>query len=103
MSSNLITRNITVAGRRTSMRLEPEMWDAFDEVCRRESKTIHEICTLVNTHKGRSSLTAALRVFILSYYREAATEPGHTTAGHGMDPNPALTRRDRGQGQNSPN
>jgi predicted DNA-binding ribbon-helix-helix protein len=103
MSSNLITRNITVAGRRTSMRLEPEMWDAFDEICRRESKTIHEICTLVSQHKGRSSLTAALRVFVLSYYREAATDNGHTGAGHGLDPNPALSRFDRGKGPNSPN
>ena len=102
MSSSLITRNITVAGHRTSMRLEPEMWDAFDEVCRREGKTIHEICTLVNDHKGRSSLTAALRVFILSYYREAATEAGHSTAGHGSDPDPDRARFDKTKGYGSP-
>lgn len=29
------------------------------------------------------SLSTALRLFVLGYYREAATEPGHIAAGHG--------------------
>jgi len=33
-------------------------------------------------HQG-NNLTAAMRVFILAYYRAAATEQGHSSAGHG--------------------
>ncbi len=78
-----VMRNVTVSGRRTSIRLDPEMWDAFREICRREGRTIHEICSMVDQRRQGSSLTAALRVFIMLYFRAAATEDGHAGAGHG--------------------
>ena len=81
--STLVNRNVTVAGRRTSLRLEPAMWDALEEVARREGTTVHRLCTLVEARRRESSLTAAIRVFILGYYRAAATEDGHGNAGHG--------------------
>lgn len=70
--SSLINRNVVVAGHRTSMRLEPEMWDALADVCRREKCTIRDICTLVDTQRGASSLTSAVRVFVLAYFRSVA-------------------------------
>jgi len=80
----LTGRNITVAGRRTSVRLEPEMWRALREIAKRELCTVHDICTLVHHGKKEdSSLTAAIRVFLMLYYRAAATEDGHRRAGHG--------------------
>ena len=84
MPSTLVSRNVTVMGRRTSVRLEPDMWDALAELCRRENRTVHDICSLVAEHRQASSLTAALRVFIVAYFREAATEEGHVQAGHGV-------------------
>jgi predicted DNA-binding ribbon-helix-helix protein len=84
MASTLVSRNIVVSGHRTSMRLERAMWDALFEVCRRERKTIHAICTHVDESRDESSLTAALRVFIMTYFRLAATEDGHHLAGYGM-------------------
>jgi predicted DNA-binding ribbon-helix-helix protein len=65
------------------MRLEPVMWEALEEICRRENRTIHDIGTLVDARRRESSLTAAMRVFILGYFRAAVTEQGHTLAGHG--------------------
>lgn len=82
-SSTLVNRNVTVNGHRTSMRLEPAMWDALEDICRREGLTIHEVCSLVDTRRSQSSLTAAMRVFILGYFRAAVTETGHAIAGHG--------------------
>lgn len=70
--STLINRNIVVAGHRTSMRLEPEMWDALTEICAREKCSVKEICTLIDSSRGSSSLTSAVRVFILAYFRFAA-------------------------------
>jgi len=83
MASSLVSRNITVSGHRTSMRLEPAMWDALQEVARREAKTINDICTMVDERRRESSLTAALRVYIVAYFRAAATEHPHLRAGHG--------------------
>lgn len=66
------------------MKLEPGMWDALDEICRRERMAIHDICTrIARDHKGYN-LTAATRAFILAYFRAAATDDGHLRAGHGM-------------------
>lgn len=82
--SSLRNRNVTIGGRRTSMKLEPGMWDALDEICCRESMAIHDICTrIAKDHKGYN-LTAATRAFILAYFRAAATEDGHLGAGHGL-------------------
>ena len=81
--SSLINRNVVVAGRRTSIRLEAQMWDALFEIGRREGRTVHEICTEVDTTRHESTLTSGLRIYILGYYRDASTPSGHTRAGHG--------------------
>jgi predicted DNA-binding ribbon-helix-helix protein len=74
----LINRNITVGQLRTSVRLEPEFWDALAEISRRERVSIDRICTLVDGHTGDLGRTAAIRVFIASYFadlRERAEAP----------------------------
>lgn len=84
IKSTLISRNITVSGRRTSVRLEPEMWTALREISRREQCKVHDICSLIHLRKNpKTSLTAAIRVFLMLYYRAAATDEGHKRAGHG--------------------
>jgi len=80
----LISRNITVEKRRTSIRLEAQMWVALKEVAVREKCTIHDICTIISKRKsGNITLTAAMRIFLMLYYKAAATEDGHKRAGHG--------------------
>jgi predicted DNA-binding ribbon-helix-helix protein len=79
----MIARNVTVAGRRTSLRMEPEMWDALQEAAAREGLSLHDFCTGVAKRRGAYSMTAAIRVHLLDYFRDAATEAGHKGAGHG--------------------
>lgn len=80
----LVSRNVTVDGRRTSIRLEPYMWDALSHIQEREAVSVHRLCTWIDARKpSHGSLTAAIRVFLLAYYRLAATEKGHEDAGHG--------------------
>ena len=88
-----------VNGKRTNVRLEPAMWDALVEIGQRERRTVHEICSEVARDRRESSLTASLRVHIMSYFREAATAEGHLRAGHGVvaagawPGSPAVARR----------
>ncbi len=83
-TSSLVSRNVTIMGRRTSIRLEPEMWVAIRDIAKREKCSVHDICSLVYVRKNdATSLTAAIRVFLMLYYRAAATEQGHMSAGHG--------------------
>ena len=82
--TTLLSRNITVNGRRTSVRLEPEMWSSLYDIAKRENCSIHDICTLISMRKNpKTSLTAAIRVFLMLYFRAASTEEGHARAGHG--------------------
>jgi predicted DNA-binding ribbon-helix-helix protein len=68
--STLVPKNLYVDGRRTSIRLEPEMWDAITDIATRETLSINEIVSRVDRRRQDGSLTASLRVFILAYYRQ---------------------------------
>ena len=81
--SALVIRNVNVHGHRTSIRLEPQLWDTLAEICRREYCTPHDVCSYVAARR-HGSLTSSLRVFMLDYFRTSATEHGHSHAGHGQ-------------------
>jgi predicted DNA-binding ribbon-helix-helix protein len=84
IKTTLVSRNITIKGRRTSVRLELEMWRALKEISDREKCSIHDICTLIKMRKNpMTSLTAGIRVFLMLYFRASSTEEGHKVAGHG--------------------
>lgn len=91
MPSSLLNRNIVVGGRRTSMRLERQMWDALAEIARRERRTAHDICSEIDRFRRQSTLTSGVRVYILDYFRAAATLAGDVKAGlaKGSDSSPA--------------
>jgi predicted DNA-binding ribbon-helix-helix protein len=91
--TTLVNRNVRIAGRRTSIRLEPAMWNALQEICLREHASMHEIVTRVAGTRSESSMTAAIRVYLLNYFQAAATDDGHRNAGHG-----AVARRFNNEG-----
>ena len=85
------------------------MWNALKDIARREQCSTHEICSLIQLRKNlRTSLTAAIRVFLMLYYRAASTEQGHARAGHGSFENmkkranvSSLTCQDDGRRSNT--
>ncbi|MGC8477972.1 MAG: ribbon-helix-helix domain-containing protein [Acetobacteraceae bacterium] len=88
-ASRLVNRNVIAGSGRTSMRLEPELWDALIEICRREGRDVHALIREVDAQRAAGGRTSAVRVFVLDYFRAAATESGHAAAGHG----PHISRR----------
>jgi predicted DNA-binding ribbon-helix-helix protein len=105
--SRLVNRSITAETGRTSMRLEPELWAALEDICQRENLSADgvmrriEQSTQATSQDGgktgrktgrKSGRTSAMRVFILTYFRAAATEAGHRLAGHGANRIAALSR-----------
>ncbi|HRJ60688.1 MAG TPA: ribbon-helix-helix domain-containing protein [Azospirillaceae bacterium] len=91
-------RNVLLHGeQRTSMRLEPSMWLALEEIAKRECISINGLCSRIDQRlkeqarrkgidpdKSEVTLTSGVRVFIFAYYRAASTESGHQAAGHGL-------------------
>jgi predicted DNA-binding ribbon-helix-helix protein len=82
-TSRLINRNVIAERGRTSMRLEPELWDALGEICEREDQDMSTLVRQIEAAGHTGGRTSAIRVFILNYYRAAATELGHAGIGHG--------------------
>jgi predicted DNA-binding ribbon-helix-helix protein len=81
--SRLVNRNVTASHGRTSMRLEPELWNALEEMCQRERTTIGEVVRRLEQRGHPGGRTSAVRVHVLDYFRAAATETGHRMAAHG--------------------
>ena len=81
--SRLINRNVVAERGRTSMRLEPELWEALLEICGREGRDMSSLVRKVEQSGHAGGRTSAVRVFVLAYFRAAATEAGHAAAGHG--------------------
>lgn len=68
----LVSRNVTIGTLRTSMRLEPEFWNALAEIARREKLTLDALCTRVDAGRGDHSRTAAMRLFAVAYFKANA-------------------------------
>jgi len=72
--STLVLGNVVVAGHRTSVRLEPAIWEALQDILQREAKTLNQLVTEIDRARIASSLAAAIRVFVVRYYRGVIRE-----------------------------
>lgn len=79
----LPNRNLQFGDKRTSMRFSPAIWDALNEIARREAVSVNKLVQdLVEGHQA-GSRTRVVRDYVVRYFREASTEEGHVNAGHG--------------------
>jgi predicted DNA-binding ribbon-helix-helix protein len=64
-----------VSGHRTSVRLEPVMWDSINDIAEQEAMTLHElVSTVADRRSPGASLTASLRAFIVAYLRAVSSK-----------------------------
>ena len=60
--------NITINGKKTSVKLEPQTWQILNKIAEKQGCTPSELCSFINERKGnKSSLASAIRVFLISY------------------------------------
>ena len=84
MARVLKARSIKILDKRTSIRLEPEIWKNIIEISKRENCTVNELFSLIYLRKGKDMpFASAVRIFTILYYKSASTEEGHVNAGHG--------------------
>ena len=79
----VISRTVDIDGRRVAIALEAPLWDAFAEICRRESESPLALLQLLSRHRGTVSLTGAIRLFIARYFRDASQGAAAAPAGFG--------------------
>lgn len=78
MNAQMQTRNIMIADRRTTIRLETAMWDALDQLCEKEGMTRHILCTRIDGIRGSANRAQAVRAAVINYFRLAAAQPPAT-------------------------
>jgi predicted DNA-binding ribbon-helix-helix protein len=63
-------RSITVAGHRTSISIEEPFWDALAEIAKSRNLSVAALVGEIDRDRSPSmNLSAAIRVYILSWYR----------------------------------
>ena len=68
-SDGLVLRNVQIGNRRTSIRLEPDVWEALEMMCIAENVTVNQLCRFIDKCRGKQKFTHAVRSFTLNYYR----------------------------------
>ena len=70
VTSSLVSRNIMIGGRRTSIRLEIEMWEALRDICHKDNTSLAALCTkLAQERPDIGSFTSAVRVYVVRRLR----------------------------------
>src|ERR1043165_7895048 len=63
-------RNIYLGPRRTSLRLEAVMWEALADIAQDQDKTVDDVILDLSRERPKDlSLSAAIRVYIVEFYR----------------------------------
>jgi predicted DNA-binding ribbon-helix-helix protein len=70
-ASRLTSRNMSVNGTRTSVRLEPEFWVELREAADKRNISVADLVTQINQENPASQLGSAIRVWFL---QEGKTE-----------------------------
>ena len=69
MKSVVIKRSILINGRKTSVSLENEFWDALREIAERENVAISALVEVINQGRDNINLSSAIRVFVFNHFR----------------------------------
>jgi predicted DNA-binding ribbon-helix-helix protein len=80
MKSLIVKRSVVIAGRRTSVSLEDEFWNCLREISNRRSETLTHLIASIDKdrRRHRGNLSSAIRLFVLSFYRNQPDPQGGT-------------------------
>ena len=74
--SRPVKRSFTIAGHRTSISLEAAFWDALKAAAATEHLPVARLIARIDSTRGGSGLSSAVRVWVLQHYRESAKRAG---------------------------
>jgi predicted DNA-binding ribbon-helix-helix protein len=70
MKSRVMKRSTLVDGRKTSVTLEDEFWTALKEIATTQNVGTPKLISTIDSQRQNNNLSSAIRVYVLSYYRE---------------------------------
>jgi predicted DNA-binding ribbon-helix-helix protein len=72
MESRVLKRSIAMTGRKTSVSLESEFWQALREIAIGRQKPLSHLVAEIGAAQTHRNLSSALRIFIVEHYRAEA-------------------------------
>ncbi len=74
-SGDFIKRSLTIAGHRTSLRLERAFWRRLEALADARGLSLSALVAEVDARRGAANLSSALRVFALESARDGDQSP----------------------------
>ena len=72
VSARPIKRSFRIAGHATSISLEAAFWEVFQEAARERGQSLAALVAEIDTARGDTNLSSAVRVWLLDYVRGRA-------------------------------
>jgi len=70
VKSPVVKRSIVIAGHKTSVSLEDAFWKGLKEIAGGRDMTLSDLVAAINSERQLSNLSSAIRLFVLSFYRD---------------------------------
>jgi len=65
--SSLAMRTLCVNDRRTTIRIEPVIWDALRSIARQRKVPIKDLVSTIDRTRTAANLTSAIRAYVVAY------------------------------------
>jgi predicted DNA-binding ribbon-helix-helix protein len=72
MKTAVIKRSIFINGRKTSVSLENEFWDALREIAAQAKIALSTLVEQIDAERNNINLSSAIRVFVFNHYRPSS-------------------------------
>jgi predicted DNA-binding ribbon-helix-helix protein len=69
MQSVIKKRSVKVSGRKTSVSLENEFWEALRDIAQSQQMPLSAMVAAIKNKYQQDNLSSAIRLFVLNHYR----------------------------------
>lgn len=86
-SGAAVSHSLTVGGKKTSISLENDFWEALHELARTDRIFVRTLVERIDRDRTTCNLSSAIRLFVLKRYRQIAANTSFTpTSGLSQSP-----------------
>jgi predicted DNA-binding ribbon-helix-helix protein len=77
MKSVVVKRTVIVAGQKSSVSIEQEFWRGLKEIAAWRDMSLADLIASIPTEQDETDLSAAIRLFVLNFYRHQLFAADH--------------------------
>jgi predicted DNA-binding ribbon-helix-helix protein len=70
IKSRIVKRSVNIVGRKTSVSLEDEFWNALKQIAIIQKIPLRELVLKIDNERADSGLSSAIRVYVRNYHSD---------------------------------